>query len=158
MGWLGRLEVLCSCTVGEFAVHSGAPSRTQEIFLQWLRCLATNNARTQSLHWQEVVLITLENGLYLRVQELLNGPKPFPLQSGFNPDTAYRALGMFNPSETSDAYFILSNDRDEVWFICNRHLRTVALVATSSAMRVPLASLGSGASVVPLHPPSAVAQ
>ena len=116
-----------------------------------------NNAFTQPLHWQEVALITLENGLYLRVQELQNGPKPFPLQSGFNPDTAYRALGMFNPSETSDAYFILSNDRDEVWFICNRHLRTVALAASNSALRVPLASLGVGASVVPLHPPSAVA-
>ena len=106
---------------------------------------------------QEVALIALENGLYLRVQELPNGPKPFPLQSGFNPDTAYRALGLFNPSETSDAYFILSNDRDEVWFICNRHLRTVALVASSSALRVPLASLGAGASVVPLHPSAAVA-
>ncbi len=102
-------------------------------------------------------MITLENGLYLRVQELQNGPKPFPLQSGFNPDTAYRALGMFSPSETSDAYFILSNDRDEVWFICNRHLRTVALVASNTALRVPLASLGTGASVVPLHPPSVVA-
>ena len=102
-------------------------------------------------------MISLENGLYLRVQELPNGPKPFPLQSGFNLDTAYRALGLFNPSETSDAYFILSNDRDEVWFICNRHLRTVALAASSNAMRVPMASLGNGASVVPLHPPSAAA-
>ena len=102
-------------------------------------------------------MITLENGLYLRVQELQNGPKPFPLQSGFNPDTAYRALGMFTPSETSDAYLILSNDRDEVWFICNRHLRTVALVTSNAALRVPLASLGTGASVVPLHPPSVVA-
>ena len=106
---------------------------------------------------QEVALIALENGLYLRVQELPNGPKPFPLQSGFNPDTAYRALGLFNPSETSDAYYILSNDRDEVWFICNRHLRTAALVAGHGALRVPLASLGLGGSVVPLHPPSAVA-
>lgn len=106
---------------------------------------------------QEVALIALENGLYLRVQELPNGPKPFPLQSGFSQDIAYRALGLFNPSETSDAYFILSNDRDEVWFICNRHLRTVALAASNSALRVPLASLGVGASVVPLHPPSAVA-
>ena len=102
-------------------------------------------------------MIALENGLYLRVQELPNGPKPFPLQSGFSQDIAYRALRLFNPSETSDAYFILSNDRDEVWFICNRHLRTVALAASNSALRVPLASLGVGASVVPLHPPSAVA-
>ena len=99
-------------------------------------------------------MIALENGLYLRVQELPNGPKPFPLQSGFSPETAYRAIGLFNPSETSDAYFILSNDRDEVWFICNRHLRTVALAANNSAMRVPLASLGLGATVVALHPSS----
>ena len=101
-------------------------------------------------------MIALENGLYLRVQELSNGPKPFPLQSGFNLDTAYRAMGLFNPSETSDAYFILSNDRDEVWFICNRHLRTVALAPANSAMRVSLASLIPGASVVPLHPAAAV--
>lgn len=94
---------------------------------------------------QEVALIALENGLYLRVQELPNGPKPFPLQSGFNPDTAYRALGLFNPSETSDAYFILSNDRDEVWFICNRHLRTVGLLpaAACAAMRLPLESFAA---------------
>ena len=46
-------------------------------------------------------MITLETGLYLRVQELKDGPKPYPLQSGFNMQTAYRALGMFNPSETS---------------------------------------------------------
>lgn len=52
-------------------------------------------------------MITLETGLYLRVQELKDGPKPSPLQSGFNMQTAYRALGMFNPSETSDAFFIL---------------------------------------------------
>lgn len=83
-------------------------------------------------------MLTLEQGLYLRVQELDNGPKPFPLQSGFSSDTAYRALGLFNPAETSDAYFILSNDRDEVWFICNRHLRTVALVPGTVDMRKPL--------------------
>lgn len=56
-----------------------------------------------------------------------NAPKPYPLDSGFSLYTAYRALGMYNPSETADAYFILSNDRDEIWFICNRHLRTVGL-------------------------------
>jgi len=83
-------------------------------------------------------VITLEQGLYLRVLELENGPKPFPLQSGFTADCAYRAMGLFNPSETSDAYFILSNDRDEVWFICNRHLRTVAIAPGSLELRKPL--------------------
>lgn len=86
-------------------------------------------------------MLTLETGLYLRVQELEGGPLPFPLRSGFNPDTAYRALGLFNPSETSDAFFILSNDRDEVWFICNRHLRTVTIDPESKALKMPLASL-----------------
>lgn len=55
-------------------------------------------------------MLTLESALYVRVQELPHGPRPMPLQSGFSMDTAYRALGMFNPSETSDAYFILAND------------------------------------------------
>lgn len=84
-------------------------------------------------------MLSLETGLYLRVQELSEGPHPRPLRSGFNTETAYRALGMFNPSETSDAYFIFSNDRDEVWFICNRHLRVVALRPDLTAVRLPLA-------------------
>lgn len=48
----------------------------------------------------------------------------------------YRALGLYNPSETSDAYFVLSNDRDEIWFICNRHLRTVGLIPQETRLRV----------------------
>lgn len=83
-------------------------------------------------------MITLETGLYLRVQELADGPKPFPLQSGFSMQRAYRALGMFNPSETSDAFFILANDKDEIWFICNRHLRAVGLSPEPRDLRRPL--------------------
>lgn len=81
-------------------------------------------------------MLTIETALYLRVEELANGPKPLPLQSGFNVNTAYRALGMFNPSETSDAYFIFSNDRDEIWFICNRHLRCIGLIPSSTCVRL----------------------
>lgn len=97
--------------------------------------------------------MTLENGLYLRVQELAGGPTPFPLRSGFSEDMAYRALGLFNPSETSDAYFVLSNDRDEVWFICNRHLRTVGLLDAQApaAMRLPLAGLQERMQALPPH-------
>lgn len=83
-------------------------------------------------------MLTLESALYVRVQELPHGPRPMPLQSGFSMDTAYRALGMFNPSETSDAYFILANDRNETWFICNRHLRTVAIAPGCTDFRRPL--------------------
>ena len=80
----------------------------------------------------------IEPGLYLRVEELLNGPKPMPLQSGFSKGRAYRALGLYNPSETSDAYFVLSNDRNEVWVICNRHLRTCALMPEEKRFRLPI--------------------
>lgn len=83
-------------------------------------------------------MLSLESGMYLRVEQLPNGPKPLPLESGFNVHTAYRALGMFNPSETSDAYFIFSNDRDEIWFICNRHLRCLGLIPSSRAVRLAL--------------------
>ncbi|PKH21433.1 hypothetical protein CIG19_16670 [Enterobacterales bacterium CwR94] len=83
-------------------------------------------------------MLWFEKGLYLRVQELDNGPRPLPLQSGFNMETSYRVLGCFNPSETSDAYYILSNDRDEIWFICNRHLRTVCMMPESTEFRLPL--------------------
>lgn len=84
-------------------------------------------------------MLTLDTKLYLRVEELRDGPLPRPLSSGFSTATAYRALGMFNPSETSDAYFIFSNDRNEVWFICNRHLRAVGLIEGTTALRLPLA-------------------
>jgi len=72
-------------------------------------------------------MLWLEQGLYLRIEELENGPRPLPLNSGFSRETAYRAIGCFNPSETSDAYYILANDRDEIWFICNRHVRVVCI-------------------------------
>lgn len=80
-------------------------------------------------------MLFFEPGLYLRVEELINGPKPYPLQSGFSMGCAYRALGLYNPSETSDAYFVLSNDRDEIWFICNRHVRTIGVLPHESRLR-----------------------
>jgi hypothetical protein len=86
-------------------------------------------------------MLTLDTNLFLRIHQLPNGPRPLPLENGFSLNTSYRALGMFNPSETSDAYFILSNDRDEVWFICNRHLRTVCAVADAAEFRIPLENI-----------------
>lgn len=73
-------------------------------------------------------MIFLESGLYLRVEQLADGPHPWPLKSGFSTGRAYRALGCYSASETSEAYFVLSNDRNEVWFISNRHFRTYALL------------------------------
>ena len=72
--------------------------------------------------------------MFVRVEEL-EGPRapvPRPLQSGFSLGRAYRVLGVYNPSETSDAYFILANDRDELWFICQRHLRFAGLHDTAA--------------------------
>lgn len=67
--------------------------------------------------------------MFVRIVELQGprAPMPLPLSSGFNESRAYRVLGVYNPSETSDAYFILANDREELWFICQRHLRFAGL-------------------------------
>lgn len=74
-------------------------------------------------------MIAYEKGLYVKIDEMTGerSPVPKPSNSGFLATQAYRVLGIFNPSETSDAYLILSNERDELWFICNRHLRTVGI-------------------------------
>lgn len=80
-------------------------------------------------------MISFESGLFVTIQELENGPRPLPLQSGFSSNTAYRILGIYNPSETSDAYMILANDRDEMWFICNRHLRIHGLLPQEQGVR-----------------------
>ena len=87
-------------------------------------------------------MTSLEPGLYVRIEELTDGPKPYPLLSGFSSGQAYRALGMYNPSETSDAYFVLSNDRDEIWFICNRHVRAFALLPGELALTLPIREAG----------------
>lgn len=87
-------------------------------------------------------MMFLENGLYLRVEELDNGPRPLPLKSGFSTGRAYRALGLYNPSETSDAYFVLCNDRNEMWFICNRHLRAYALMPEERHFRIAIKEYG----------------
>ena len=55
-------------------------------------------------------------------------PQPRPLENGFTPGGVYRVLGIYSPSETSEAYFILPNDRDEIWFISNRHCRYAGLL------------------------------
>lgn len=80
----------------------------------------------------------IESGVYVRIQELAEGPLPKPLDHGFNQDTAYRAIGLYNPSETADAYYILANDRDETWFICNRHVRVAFVDPHCHALRVSL--------------------
>lgn len=91
-------------------------------------------------------MLWIEPGLYVRIEQLQGprAPLPRPLENGFNPHTAYRLLGLSNPSETADAYAILSNDEDQMWFICTRHLRIVGPLPVSSGVRVALADTDAG--------------
>ena len=80
-------------------------------------------------------MIDYERGLYIRIQELDNGPRPLPLNSGFSRDRSYRVLGLYNPSETGECWLILSNDIDQIWHISQRHVRTVGLDQNSTSLR-----------------------
>lgn len=72
-------------------------------------------------------MIDYEKGLYVTICEAERAPWPKPLSSGFSEGVAYRVLGMYNPSESGECWFVMSNDRDEAWFISQRHVRTFAL-------------------------------
>lgn len=71
--------------------------------------------------------IWMRQEVKVRIQQLEGprAPQPLPLESGFSKDREYEILGMHCPSESSEAYCILKNDRDEMWFISNRHLRLI---------------------------------
>jgi len=58
-------------------------------------------------------------------------PRPLPLDNGFRPEVPYEVLGIYSASESAEAYLILRNDRDEMWFISNRHCRIVDVPATA---------------------------
>jgi hypothetical protein len=53
-------------------------------------------------------------------------PAPLPLESGFSDDKEYEIVGIHCPSETAEAYCILVNDDNQLWFISNRHLEVVS--------------------------------
>src|SRR4051812_27731902 len=81
--------------------------------------------------------VFLQGELWVVVQEAErpNAPCPRPLASGFSANKEYRVLGLHCPSETSEAYFILCNDRKEMWFISNQHFRIVGGEAYSRVTR-----------------------
>lgn len=69
--------------------------------------------------------------LYVEIVPLENGrpPQPHPVLDGrFDPDYAYKVLGLYNPSETSECYLMLANTRREIWFIPQRHVRAWKLL------------------------------
>lgn len=56
-------------------------------------------------------------------------PLPHPVNDGrFDVSLIYKVLGIYNPSETSEAYFLLANPADELWYISNRHLRAAGVI------------------------------
>ena len=85
-------------------------------------------------------MISLEPGLYVRIQQLEDerAPRPLPLDNGFTTRAAYRVLGMHSASESSETYLILVNDHDEMWFIPNRHARAHAIMPETRQFSIPL--------------------
>jgi hypothetical protein len=85
-------------------------------------------------------MIYFQPGLYVMIEQLETdlAPVPRPLQHGFDRETAYLVLGAFSLSESGEAFLVLSNNEDEIWFISNRHLRTYELQPDSAAFRIPL--------------------
>ena len=86
--------------------------------------------------------IAFEPGLYVRIEQREPGPHPKPLEHGFSPGREYRVLGMYNPSESGECWLVLSNDRSELWFISQRHVRTTSLEAHSQPFHRPLPEAG----------------
>src|SRR5207247_2498234 len=65
---------------------------------------------------------------------------PHPIKDGkFDAALVYKVLGIYNPSETSECYFMLANPEREIWFIPQRHVRAYALT-TSEAFFLPVAA------------------
>lgn len=85
-------------------------------------------------------MVVIEKDLYVVIRELDHerAPQPRPLQSGFSNAIAYRVLGLHSASETSEAYLILANDRDEIWFISNKHVRAHGIFTRESRLHFPV--------------------
>lgn len=84
-------------------------------------------------------MIDFEKGLYVTVVQLERGAHPMPLASGFSEGVAYRVLAIYNPSESGECWLVMSNDRDEMWFISQRHVRTFVLDAQRREFRFDVA-------------------
>jgi hypothetical protein len=84
------------------------------------------------------------NRLYVEIHpfEGPHSPHPHPIRDGrFDPSFVYKVLGMYNPSETSECYFVLSNPDRQIWFIPQRHLLAYKLI-DSDEFFLPIATEG----------------
>jgi hypothetical protein len=73
----------------------------------------------------------INDRLYVEIHPLQSGqiPHPHPVQEArFDPAFVYKVLGMYNPSETSECFFVLSNPDRQIWFIPQRHLLAYGLI------------------------------
>lgn len=70
-------------------------------------------------------MIYVQPDLWVVVEEMegKNAPVPKPLQNGFSEGVAYRVIGAMG--DIGECYMMLSNDNNEVWYVSNRHLRTL---------------------------------
>ena len=92
-------------------------------------------------------MIHLDPRLYVEIVPFAGprSPRPHPVEDGgFDTDLIYKCLGIYTPSETGEAYVILSNPGREIWFISNRHLRAYALL-DSDALCLPKRKTTTGA-------------
>lgn len=62
---------------------------------------------------------------YVTIKEMTgsHAPIPKPLENGFNVDTEYKVMGIYNASETSECLLLLINHKNELWHIPSRHVR-----------------------------------
>jgi hypothetical protein len=103
-------------------------------------------------------MVNVNPNLYVEIVPM-NGPRspaPHPVVDGqFDTSQVYKVLGCYSPSESSESYFMLSNQRREIWFISNRHVRAHS-VQESSALFLPrydaLQSVGAPSHAIPASP------
>jgi hypothetical protein len=80
---------------------------------------------------EDAARMDINSRLYVEIHpfEGPHQPHPHPIRDGkFDPAFVYKVLGMYNPSETSECYFVLANPERQIWFIPQRHLLAYRLI------------------------------
>jgi hypothetical protein len=85
----------------------------------------------------------INSRLYVEIHpfEGPHAPHPDPIRDAhFDAAYVYKVLGMYNPSETSECYFVLANPARQIWFIPQRHLLAYKLI-DSDEFFLPIATI-----------------
>lgn len=94
-----------------------------------------------------VNIMDINDRLFVEIVPLTHGqiPRPHPIDDArFDPALIYKVLGMYNPSETSECYFVLVNPNREIWFIPQRHVRAFGLLDSDEMFLPPPTKPGTG--------------